>query len=113
MFATALSPRRAGGCWRYSPRLGPGLHPCAAGGCHLLLLFACERAVQRLVEGSLVLFVIRGGNLALLALDFQLEQFLFKSFQQQPGALLRCSRGWSRGGARDLRLRGAGADAGG
>ena len=47
-----------------------------------LLGFALERAFQSLIQSGSVLFVFLRGDVALLAVNFELEEFLLKSFQQ-------------------------------
>ena len=54
-----------------------------------LLGFALERAFQSLIQSGPVLFVFLWGDVALLALNFELEEFFLKSFEQDrrtPGA---------------------------
>src|SRR5512146_1299901 len=58
-----------------------------------LLLFTGNGAVQSLIESGFGLVVLRGRNLLLLALDFELEELLLQRLQQQAGAILsRSSR---------------------
>lgn len=52
---------------------------------HQALALAFQGAVERLVEGGFGFFVILRGNFALLALDFQLEEFFFQRFEDHGG----------------------------
>ena len=47
-----------------------------------LLSFALERAFQSLIQSGSVLFVFLWGDVALLAVNFELEEFFLKSFKQ-------------------------------
>src|ERR1700719_3218684 len=77
-------------CWA----LGSG-HALATGSCrgalawtdecvrpYAILSLPLQCAVERLVEGCSVFFVVRGRDLALFSLYLELEQFFFQRFEQ-------------------------------